>query len=168
MRVGYFKDVPELRAEKQREELQAQECELILGGGIASLLRAIDAGDLVIVCTLSVFGSTPTAAIKAALEVKAKAAELLILDQGIDTSKEEHRLFFQHAAAIMSVGAKRSDASLKQKHTGGKPKVDSSALANAIGMYQSGEYKMSEISAATGISKSTLYRNLPKGGDADG
>ena len=42
------------------------------------------------------------------------------------------------------------------------------ALANAIGMYQSGEHKLSEITAATGISRSTLYRNLPKGGDGDG
>ena len=49
-----------------------------------------------------------------------------------------------------------------------KSKVDPSALANAIGMYQSGEHKLSEITAATGISRSTLYRNLPKGGDGDG
>lgn len=56
----------------------------------------------------------------------------------------------------------------KPGHSGGKSKVDPSALANAIGMYQSGDYKLSEITAATGISRSTLYRNLPKGGDGDG
>lgn len=56
----------------------------------------------------------------------------------------------------------------KPGHSGGKSKVDPSALANAIGMYQSGDHKLSEITAATGISRSTLYRNLPKGGDGDG
>ena len=97
-----------------------------------------------------------------------KAAELVVLDQGIDTSKEEHGAFFRHAAAIMGVDEDRKGSRAKPGHTGGKSKVDPSALANAIGMYQSGEHKLSEITAATGISRSTLYRNLPKGGDGDG
>lgn len=105
---------------------------------------------------------------RAALEIGAKAAELVVLDQGIDTSKEEHGAFFQHAAAIMGVDEDRKGHRAKPGHSGGKSKVDPSALANAIGMYQSGDYKLSEITAATGISRSTLYRNLPKGGDGDG
>ena len=165
MRIGYYKDIAGLNAGKQKETLQAKECELLVEGGIASLLRSVGEGDVVVVATFGVFGATPASAVKAALEVKAKAAEVIILDQGIDTSKEEHRLFFQHAAAIMGVGAgKRKPA---KGHTGGKPKVDPSALANAIGMYQSGDYKMEEIIKATGVSKSTLYRNLPRG-DGDG
>ena len=71
-------------------------------------------------------------------------------------------------AAIMGVDEDRKGSRAKPGHTGGKSKVDPSALANAIGMYQSGEHKLSEIIAATGISRSTLYRNLPKGGDGDG
>ena len=71
-------------------------------------------------------------------------------------------------AAIMGVDEDRKGSRAKPGHTGGKSKVDPSALANAIGMYQSGEHKLSEITAATGISRSTLYRNLPKGGDGDG
>lgn len=70
--------------------------------------------------------------------------------------------------AIMGVDEDRKGSRAKPGHTGGKSKVDPSALANAIGMYQSGEHKLSEITAATGISRSTLYRNLPKGGDGDG
>lgn len=110
----------------------------------------------------------PASAVRAALEIGAKAAELVVLDQGIDTSKEEHGAFFQHAAAIMGVDEDRKGHRAKPGHSGGKSKVDPSALANAIGMYQSGDYKLSEITAATGISRSTLYRNLPKGGDGDG
>lgn len=164
MRVGYYKEIPGLSCEKQREELQSKDCGLIVGNGIASLLRAVEAGDFVVVCSLAVFGSTPATAVKAALEIKAKATELVVLDQGIDTSREEHRLFFQHAAAVAGIGAE----SAKPKRRGGKPKADPSAIANAVGMYQSGEYKISEITAATGISRATLYRNIPEANAEDG
>ena len=150
MRVGYCRPPAGHGPNKQREALEAAGCELVVDSGIASLLGSVDAG------------------VRAALEIGAKAAELVVLDQGIDTSKEEHGAFFRHAAAIMGVDEDRKGSRAKPGHTGGKSKVDPSALANAIGMYQSGEHKLSEITAATGISRSTLYRNLPKGGDGDG
>ena len=133
MRVGYCRPPAGHGPNKQREALEAAGCELVVDSGIASLLGSVDAGDVVVVASLGALGSTSASAVRAALEIGAKAAELVVLDQGIDTSKE-----------------------------------DPSALANAIGMYQSGDYKLSEITSATGISRSTLYRNLPKGGDGDG
>ena len=154
MRVGYCRPPAGHGPNKQREALEAAGCELVVDSGIASLLGSIDAGDVVVVASLGALGST--------------SAELVVLDQGIDTSKEEHGAFFRHAAAIMGVDEDRKGSRAKPGHTGGKSKVDPSALANAIGMYQSGEHKLSEITAATGISRSTLYRNLPKGGDGDG
>ena len=167
MRVGYCRPPAGHGPDKQREALEAAGCEFVVGSGIASLLGSVDAGDAVVVASLGALGSTPASAVRAALEIGAKAAELVVLDQGIDTSKEEHGAFFRHAA-IMGVDEDRKGFRAKPGHTGGKSKVDPSALANAIGMYQSGEHKLSEIIAATGISRSTLYRNLPKGGDGDG
>ena len=160
MRVGYCRPPAGHGPNKQREALEAAGCELVVDSGIASLLGSIDAGDVVVVASLGALGSTSASAVRAALEIGAKAAELVVLDQGIDTSKEEHGAFFRHAAAIMGVDEDRKGSRAKPGHT--------SALANAIGMYQSGEHKLSEITAATGISRSTLYRNLPKGGDGDG
>lgn len=168
MRVGYCRPPAGHGPNKQREALEAAGCELVVDSGIASLLGSIDAGDVVVVASLGALGSTSASAVRAALEIGAKAAELVVLDQGIDTSKEEHGAFFRHAAAIMGVDEGRKGPRAKPGHTGGKSKVDPSALANAIGMYQSGDYKLSEITSATGISRSTLYRNLPKGGDGDG
>lgn len=139
-----------------------------MDSGIASLLGSIDAGDVVVVASLGALGSTSASAVRAALEIGAKAAELVVLDQGIDTSKEEHGAFFRHAAAHHGRRRGPERISGEAGHSGGKSKVDPSALANAIGMYQSGDYKLSEITSATGISRSTLYRNLPKGGDGDG
>ncbi len=153
---------------KQRRCWRRLAASLVVDSGIASLLGSIDAGDVVVVASLGGSGSTSASAVRAALEIGAKAAELVVLDQCIDTSKEEHGAFFRHAAAIMGVDEGRKGPRAKPGHTGGKSKVDPSALANAIGMYQSGEHKLSEITAATGISRSTLYRNLPKGGDGDG
>lgn len=168
MRVGYCRLPAGHGPNKQREALEAAGCELVVDSGIASLLGSIDAGDVVVVASLGALGSTSASAVRAALEIGAKAAELAVLDQGIDTSKEEHGAFFRHAAAIMGVDEGRKGLRAKPGHSGGKSKVDPSALANAIGMYQSGEHKLSEITAATGVSRSTLYRNLPKGGDGDG
>lgn len=160
MRVGYCRDLPGLAADEQRRRLLADGCGSVVSGGIASLLGALGPGDVAAVASLSALGSKPASAVKAALEVEARGAGLAVLDQGIDTTWEEHRLFFRHAAAVAGVGADRPKAAA---HSGGKPKTDPSALAKAVGMYQSGEYKMSEIVEATGVSKSTLYRNLPKG-----
>ena len=157
MRVGYCRPPAGHGPNKQREALEAAGCELVVDSGIASLLGSLGA-----------LGSTSASAVRAALEIGAKAAELVVLDQGIDTSKEEHGAFFRHAAAIMGVDEGRKGPRAKPGHSGGKSKVDPSALANAIGMCQSGDYKLSEITSATGISRSTLYRNLPKGGDGDG
>ena len=168
MRVGYCRPSAGHGPDKQRETLKTAGCELVVDSGIASLLRSVDAGDVVVVASLGALGSTPASAVRAALEVEAKAAELVVLDQGIDTAKQEHGAFFQHAAAIMGVDEDRKGHRAKPGHSGGKSRVDPSALANAIGMYQSGDHKLSEITAATGISRSTLYRNLPKGGDGDG
>ena len=154
MRVGYCRPPAGHGPNKQREALEAAGCELVVDSGIASLLGSVDAGDVVVVASLGALGSTSASAVRAALEIGAKAAELVVLDQGIDTSKEEHGAFFRHAAAIMGVDEGRKGPRAKPGHSGGKSKVDPSALANAIGMYQSGDYKLSEITSATGISRS--------------
>lgn len=165
MRVGYYRDLAGRGPGRQREELQAAGCELLVGGGISSLLRSVDSGDVVVVASLGALGSTSASAVRAALELEAKGAALAVLDGGIDTREGEHRAFFRHAAAIMGIDEGKEGHCPKRGHTGGKSRVDPSALANAIGMYESGEYRLSEITAATGIGRSTLYRNLPKGDD---
>lgn len=165
MEIGYAREIGGLTAGKQVEELQAAGCDMVVREGIAALLRALGDGDRVVVCTLGALGKTPKSAVRAALEIAAKAADLKVLDQGIDTSEEEHRLFFQHAAAVMRVG--HSPSRTKAPHRGGKPKTDANRLARAVGMYESGEYRVKEILEATGISKTTLYRNVRKPGSGD-
>ena len=43
---------------------------------------------------------------------------------------------------------------------GGRPKSDEKALNKAIKLYQSKEYSIKEIVSMTGISQSTIYRNI--------
>ena len=91
-----------------------------------------------------------------------------------DVSMPWSRTTSSAAFAPISSAALTADAEVEPRApsdattTTSPASIDPSALANAIGMYQSGEHKLSEITAATGISRSTLYRNLPKGGDGDG
>ncbi|MDQ0859523.1 DNA invertase Pin-like site-specific DNA recombinase [Bacillus sp. V2I10] len=45
---------------------------------------------------------------------------------------------------------------------GGRPKVESKKIDLAIKMYESKDYSLSQIKAATGIGATTLYRYLEK------
>ena len=101
MRVGYCRPPAGHGPNKQREVLEAAGCELVGARCSASLLGSCAAGEVVVVALLGALGATSASAVRAALEIGAKAAELVVLDQGIDTSKEEHGAFFRHAAAIM-------------------------------------------------------------------
>ena len=124
MRVGYCRPPAGHGPNKQREALEAAGCELVVDSGIASLLGSVDAGDVVVVASLGALGSTSASAVRAALEIGAKAAELVVLDQGIDTSKEEHGAFFRHAAAIMGVDEGRKGPRAKP----GRPAADALPL----------------------------------------
>jgi len=46
----------------------------------------------------------------------------------------------------------------------GKPPLPDSHFTEAIEMYKTGEYKIKEITSATGVKKATLYRRLKQAG----
>ncbi|MFR1638123.1 MAG: hypothetical protein ACLSVD_02535 [Eggerthellaceae bacterium] len=119
------------------------------------------------VASLGALGSTSASAVRAALEIGAKAAELVVLDQGIDTSRRSTGRSSgmpPPSWASTRTGKDLRQAQAHRRQVEGRPQRPgqrhrhvSERRAQAV-----------EITAATGISRSTLYRNLPKGGDGDG
>lgn len=101
-------------------------------------------------------------------EVEQKGASLISLHENIDTSKEEGYSFneiVRHLVQFQSdVISEKTKSGLneaqKKGNIGGRPRKPDENVQKAIVMYDSKNYSLAEIKEATGISKSTLYRNL--------
>ncbi len=51
-------------------------------------------------------------------------------------------------------------AARKRGRFGGRPRVDKKSVDQALKLYESKDYSVSEITELTGVSKATLYRRL--------
>ena len=164
MDIGYLNARCSIAADEQCAILAGHGCDRLVEGGLGALLAEVSEGDVVAIAALSVLGAKPRSALRAAAEIVDAGASLLVIGEGIDTSRPEDARFVAHAAAILGVSG---DSGKRKGHTGGKPKADPSSVARAVGMYESGGYRVPEILEATGISRSTLYRNIRKVGSGD-
>ncbi|MGB2992681.1 MAG: recombinase family protein [Paenisporosarcina sp.] len=101
-------------------------------------------------------------------EVEQKGASLISLHENIDTSKDEGYSFIEivrHLVQFQSdVISEKTKSGLneaqKKGNIAGRPRKPDENVQKAIVMYDSKNYSLAEIKEATGISKSTLYRNL--------
>ncbi|MEC1588510.1 helix-turn-helix domain-containing protein [Bacillus sonorensis] len=96
------------------------------------------------------------------------------IDQ-VDTSTDKGKIFFklmekvgdfQHDVLSESTKTGIYEAKLKGK-TGGRPRKPDHNVRRALDMYQSKKYSIAQITAETGISKTTLYRYLEDRMDDD-
>ncbi|MDA7025016.1 recombinase family protein [Bacillus sp. CLL-7-23] len=133
-----------------------------------NMFRALKSGDSVIVYKLySIADSTRHLIDIVQFLEKENVFFLSILDQ-IDTSTNDGKIFFrmmekvnvfQHDILSESTKAGIYEAKLKGK-TGGRPRKPDENVRRALAMYQSKEFSIAQITKATGISKTTLYRYL--------
>ena len=90
-----------------------------------------------------------------------------MLNDSIDTTTSMGRFFFRVMASIAElerdmIVERTKDglsAACTRGHGGGRPKAPVDAVSKAKRMHESGKFSISEITGATGISKSTLYRS---------
>ena len=54
------------------------------------------------------------------------------------------------------------NAARARGHNGGRPRVDQRKVAQALKLYETGQYTMKEIEELTGLKRSTIYRNVKK------
>lgn len=184
MRFGYARvSTEEQRLDRQVDSLEKAGCERIFlekaSGAKAGrpelekLLSALRDGDEVVVAKLDRISRSTRHLIELAERFDEMGVDFISLNDSIDTTTPMGRFFFRVMASIaelerdMIVERTRDglSAARARGRSGGRPKAPAEAVYKARRMYESRAFSVSEITGATGISKSTLYRSLAHGTD---
>lgn len=179
MRIGYARvSTADQNLESQIDALQKAGCERIFqekaSGARADrpernrMIDMLREDDTVVVTKLNRIGRNTKDLISISELLDEKGVNLIILDNNIDTTTPLGKMFFTVMAAIAEFereliveGTKEGLASARAcGRVGGRPRINSITIQNALDMHESGKYSISEILAETGIGKTTLYKYL--------
>jgi DNA invertase Pin-like site-specific DNA recombinase len=191
VRIGYGRvSTRDQHPDAQHDALKAAACHQIFldkaSGKLArrpeldkALLSANRYGDQLVVTKLDRLGRSLEHLIELAKLLQARGVDLVVLDQGIDTSTAVGRMFFHILGAIAEfehalMSERTMDglaAARARGRTGGqKPKLGPRQVKLAREMYEeNGEdgrrtHTASQIAAEFGVSRPTIYRHLSKPG----
>lgn len=132
------------------------------------LIERITKGDTVVIESLSRLGRSTKDLIELTELFKSKGVRLVSLKEAIDTESSTGKLLFTLMSALAQFErdtiADRTREGLRSARargrTGGRPKVNSDDVKNAVKLYNTRQYSIKEIEELTGVKKSTLYRNI--------
>ena len=189
MRIGYGRvSTRDQHPEAQHDAITAAGCDEIFidraSGKLASrpeldkaLLSANRAGDQLVITKLDRLGRSLEHLIELSNQLQTRGVDLVVLDQGIDTSTAVGRMFFQILGSIAQFEhALMSDrtmdglaAARARGRTGGqKPKLGPRQVALARQMYDElgddgkRKYTVQQIADEFGVTRPTIYRHLAK------
>ena len=179
MRFGYARvSTGDQRLDRQVDALEKAGCERVFlekaSGAKAGrpelekLLSVLRDGDEVVVAKLDRISRSTKHLIEPAERFDEMGVDFISLNDSIDTTTPMGRFFFRVMASIAELErdmiVERTKDGLSaarvRGRSGGRPKAPAEAVSKARRMYESGTFSVSEITGATGISKSTLYRSL--------
>lgn len=188
MRIGYGRvSTRDQNPDGQRDALEAAGCDQILidkaSGKLASrpaldqALMVARSGDQFVITRLDRLGRSTKNLLDLSDRLKEKGVDLVVLEQGIDTSTAAGVLFFTIIGAIAqfehSLMVERTHdglaAARARGRTGGqKPKLKPRQIRLAQEMYdETGpdgkrRYTVQQIAEEFGVSRPTIYRHLEK------
>jgi DNA invertase Pin-like site-specific DNA recombinase len=182
VRIGYARvSTRDQHPEAQADALTAAGCERIFSdkasGKLArrpeldEALRGLRSGDQLVVTKLDRLGRSLEHLIDLSNDLQARGVDLVVLDQGIDTSTAVGRMFFQILGAIAefehALMSERTrdglEAARARGRTGGqKPKLGPRQARLAREMYEAGELTVAQIAAEFGVTRPTIYRHLDR------
>ena len=182
MRIGYARvSTRDQHPDAQADALTAAGCERIFtdtaSGKLArrpeldQALRTLRAGDQLVVTKLDRLGRSLEHLIELSNQLQTAGVDLVVLDQGIDTSTAVGRMFFQILGAIAEfehalMSERTMDglaAARARGRTGGqKPKLGERQARLAREMYEAGELTVAQIAAEFGVTRPTIYRHLDR------
>ncbi|WP_426977741.1 recombinase family protein [Pseudarthrobacter sp. O4] len=189
MRIGYGRvSTQEQHPEAQHDALAVAGCEQIFidtaSGKLArrpeldkALLSANRAGDQLVVTKLDRLGRSLENLIELSNTLQGRGVDLVVLDQGIDTSTSIGRMFFQILGsiaefehALMSERTRDGLAAARARgRTGGqKPKLGPRQVKLAREMYDEKRpdgkraHTVEHIAQEFGVTRPTIYRHLTK------
>lgn len=190
MRIGYGRvSTRDQNPDAQTDSLRAAGCEEIYvdkaSGKLArrpELDRALHrarAGDTLVITKLDRAGRSLEHLLQLAKDLQQRGVDLVVLDQGIDTSTAIGRMFFQILGAIAefehALMSERTrdglEAARARGRTGGqKPKLTPRQARMAQEMYdETGPdgrrtYTVNQIAAEFGVTRPTIYRHIDRVG----
>jgi len=188
MRIGYGRvSTRDQNPDGQRDALDAAGCEQVFvdkaSGKLASrpkldeALRISRVGDQLVVTKLDRLGRSLEHLMALSKQLQAKEVDLVVLDQGIDTSTAVGRMFFQILGAIAefehALMSERTrdglDAARARGRTGGqKPKLTARQAKIAQEMYDElgpdgrRAHTVQQIADEFGVARPTIYRHLQR------
>ena len=135
------------------------------------MLSLLESGDSVVIESLSRLRRSVKNLSELMEMFNEKEIRLISLKESIDTTSATGRLLF---TIISSLAAFERETLIERTNEGladarargrlgGRPKTNESTLKKAVSLYRTGEYSLADITALTGVSKSTLYRALKQG-----
>ncbi|CAM3724803.1 recombinase family protein [Alicyclobacillus pomorum] len=140
------------------------------------MLKYLRKGDTVVVWKLDRIGRSTKHLIDLINEFGEKGINFVSLKDGIDTSTATGKLVFTIFAGLAEFErdmiSERTKAGLESARArgrkGGRPAKDEDKVKLALKMYDTKQYSITEITKATGISKTTLYRYIKERSNANG
>jgi DNA invertase Pin-like site-specific DNA recombinase len=182
MKIGYARvSKEEQNLDRQIDVLKKEGCKKIFEEKVSGtskdrpellkLLEHLREGDTVIFCELTRLSRSVKDLFNLVEHIETKGANIKSHKENwIDTTTPQGKFMFTIFAGIsqferdlISQRTKEGLASaLARGRKGGRPKAEKKSIDLAMKMYNSKTYSVSEITKATGISKSTLYRSIIK------
>ncbi|MGN9914248.1 recombinase family protein [Phytohabitans sp. LJ34] len=181
VRIGYGRVPRREDTDAQDEALVAAGCDRVFvdraSGKLArhpelrKALRCIRPGDQLVVTRLDRLAPSLEDLVRLCAELRAREAELVVLDPGFDTSTVRGRMLYEVLDAIAEFNhTHRSErtkdglaAARAQGRTGGqKPTLSRQQVQTALAMYESGTHTVGEIAAKFGVSRRTIHRHIGK------
>lgn len=178
MNYGYIRPLADAEMnQRQREELESIDGIRIIEEehagakrrtALEGLLETIEERDRLYIFSLYVLADSTRQLLDVVRLLDERGAELHVISNGMDTRPSSAYSFsavLEELAQFQSetISEKTKMGLLEAQKKGniaGRPKKSRDAINEAIEMYHSKQYSLEEIREKTGISKSTLYRNL--------
>lgn len=133
-----------------------------------AMLEQVREGDTVVVYKLDRISRSTKHLIELAELFKERGVTFVSICDNIDTSTPMGQFFFTVMAGLSQLErdliSERTTAGLQaaraRGRVGGRPKKNSEKVDLALKMYDSKDYTVPQITEATGVSKTTLYRAI--------
>jgi len=180
MKIGYARvSTEEQNLDRQLDSLKEAGCEKIFQEKITGtkkerpeldkLMEQLRNGDLIIISDLTRLSRSVKDLFSLVDQIEKKGANIKSLKESwMDTSTPQGKLMFTIFAGISQferdlISQKTLEglaAARSRGRKGGRPKKDEKTINLALKMYQEKVCSISEITKATGVSKTTIYRYI--------
>lgn len=133
-------------------------------------LEILRPGDKFVVYKLDRLARSTLKLLKVAEQLEDQGVELVSIKDNIDTTNPMGKAMFRMLSVLAELERdmirERTKSGLEAARArgrkGGRPKKNSKKVEQALKMYQTKQFTIAEITVSTGISSSTLYREIKR------